>query len=90
MNRDIIEFTPAQLIAWLTERGIAAYRADQVRKWIYLRQADSFSMMTDLSKDIRQLLAQNFVIGRLEAEQIETSRDGSRKYLFKLRDGKRI
>jgi 23S rRNA (adenine2503-C2)-methyltransferase len=89
-NTNIIEFTRAQLVAWLTEQGIALYRADQILKWIYLRQADSFNLMTDLSKDIRGLLAQHFVIGRLEVDKIETSRDGSRKYLFKLSDGKHI
>lgn len=87
---NIIEFTREQLVAWLTERDIATYRADQILKWLYLHQADSFDPMTDLSKDIRGLLAQHFAIGRLEAEKIETSRDGSRKYLFKLSDGKRI
>jgi len=87
---NIIEYTPEQLIAWLTARDIAAYRADQILKWLYLHQADSFDLMTNLSKDIRGLLARHFVIGRLEAEKVETSRDGSRKYLFKLSDGKRI
>ena len=36
------------------------------------------------------MLARHFVIDRLEVEKIETSRDGSRKYLFKLNDGKYI
>jgi 23S rRNA (adenine2503-C2)-methyltransferase len=89
-NINIIEFTRARLVAWLTERGIAAYRADQILKWIYLRQTDRFDLMTDLSKDIRELLAQHFVIGRLKAEQLETSRDGSCKYLFQLNDGRHI
>ncbi len=87
---DILEFTRDQLLSWLAEREIAAYRADQIQKWIYLRQADNFDVMTDLSKNIRLLLPKHFVIGRLEAEKIENSRDGSRKYLFKLRDGKYI
>ena len=89
-NINIIEFTREQLVAWLIERDIATYRADQILKWIYMHQADSFDLMTNLSKDIRRLLAQHFDIGRLEAEKIETSRDGSRKYLFKLSDGKHI
>jgi 23S rRNA (adenine2503-C2)-methyltransferase len=87
---DILEFTRDQLVSWLAEREIAAYRADQIQKWIYLRQTDNFDVMTDLSKNIRLLLPKHFVIGRLEAEKIETSRDGSRKYLFKLKDGKYI
>jgi len=87
---DILEFTRDKLVSWLTEREIAAYRADQIQKWIYLRQADNFDFMTDLSKDIRSMLSQQFKIGRLETELVETSRDGSSKYLFKLNDGKRI
>jgi 23S rRNA (adenine2503-C2)-methyltransferase len=89
-NINIIEFNREQLVAWLTARGIAAYRADQIQKWVYLRQVDSFDLMTDLAKDIRELLSQNFVVGRLQAEKFETSRDGSRKYLFKLNDGRWI
>jgi len=89
-NTNIIELSREQLAAWLTARGIAAYRADQIRKWVYLRQIDRFDLMTDLAKDIRELLSQNFVVGRLQAEKIETSRDGSRKYLYKLNDGRRI
>ena len=46
--------------------------------------------MTDLAKDIRQRLSQSFTIDRLLARQIETSRDGSRKYLFRLKDGNHI
>ena len=87
---DILEMSREKLIFWLADRKIASYRADQIQKWVYLRQADSFEPMTNISKEIRALLAQHFVIGRLAAEQIETSRDGSRKYLFKLKDGKYI
>jgi 23S rRNA (adenine2503-C2)-methyltransferase len=87
---DILEMSREQLIVWLAEREIASYRADQIQKWVYLRQADSFEPMTNISKEIRTLLAQHFVIGRLAVERIETSRDGSRKYLFKLKDGKYI
>ena len=87
---DILELGREQIVSWLADRKIAAYRADQIQKWIYLRQADGFDVMTDLSKDIRSLLSRQFYIGRLLAEQVETSRDGSVKYLFRLHDGKRI
>ena len=87
---DILEMSREKLIFWLADRKIASYRADQIQKWVYLRQADSFEPMTNISKEIRALLSQHFVIGRLAAEKIETSRDGSRKYLFKLKDGKYI
>jgi 23S rRNA (adenine2503-C2)-methyltransferase len=87
---NILELTRDQLVDWLAGRGIAAYRADQIRKWIYLRQVDDFDLMTDISKEIRGLLARHFAVGRLGIERVETSRDGSRKYLFRLEDGRHI
>jgi len=86
-KKDILELSHEQLVTWLAGRKIEKYRADQIQKWVYLRQADNFEVMTNISKEIRALLEQHFVIGRLAVEQIETSRDGSRKYLFKLKDG---
>lgn len=87
---DIKELSKKQLTSWLEGRDIRPYRAAQIFKWIYLRQADSFDEMTDLSKDIRELLHQHFTIDRLEIARIQTSKDGTRKYLFKLRDGNHI
>jgi len=83
---NIIELTKDQLVSWLKDHDIEAYRANQIMKWIYLRQADDFEIMTDIKKEIRQLLSLNFTIDRLEKKQIETSHDGSKKYLFKLSD----
>ncbi len=90
MKNNILEFSADQLRSWLAEREIAAYRADQLQKWVYLRQADSFDVMTDISKEIRAQLSKHFEIRRLKAGMIETSQDGSRKYLYKLKDGKTI
>ena len=87
---DILEFTREKLVDWLTERDIAAYRGDQIQKWVYMRQVDSFDLMTDISKEIRGILSQHFVVGRLGVERIEKSQDGSRKYLFRLNDGRHI
>ncbi len=89
LKTDIKELTHDQLISWLKARGIAAYRAAQILKWVY-RQADTFEVMTDLGKDIREQLSRNFTIQRLEKSDMETSRDGSRKYLFRLDDGQYV
>lgn len=89
-KQNIIELDRKQLVAWLGDQRIEPYRADQILKWIYLRQTDRFAQMTDIAKDIRPLLDGHFTINRLLVENIETSKDGSRKYLFKLEDGKTI
>lgn len=87
---DIKELTKDQFVSWLESQGLKPYRAVQVLKWIYYRQADSFNMMTDVGKETRKLLSRHFTIDRLEKARIEKSEDGSKKYLFKLKDGKHI
>jgi 23S rRNA (adenine2503-C2)-methyltransferase len=87
---NILELSKASIVRWLESRQIKSYRADQILKWIYLRQTDRFEQMTDIAKEIRLLLDDHFTISRLQSENIETSEDGSRKYLFKLKDGKYI
>jgi len=87
---DIKDLTREQLASWLEDRGVENYRAGQILKWIYSRQADTFDIMTDLGKEIRELLSLNFTINRLDKIRIEKSQDGSRKYLFRLGDGNHI
>ncbi|MFC1829453.1 23S rRNA (adenine(2503)-C(2))-methyltransferase RlmN, partial [Thermodesulfobacteriota bacterium] len=87
---DIKDLTKAQLVSWLKEEGMQPFRAEQILKWVYLRQADTFDVMTDLGKDARNRLSSCFSIGRLPKTRIETSQDGTRKYLFKLEDSQYI
>ena len=85
-RREIKDLTKDQLVAWFETRGMRSFRAAQVLKWIYLHQADTFAQMTDLDKNTRQLLSNNFLNNRLVLKKTESSRDGSKKYLFQLQD----
>jgi 23S rRNA (adenine2503-C2)-methyltransferase len=87
---DIKELTRDQLSQWLMEKGIERFRSDQIFKWIYIHQADSFHAMTDLGRELRDSLSRHFCISRIGIEKIFTSKDGTRKYLFKLSDGNHI
>ena len=89
-KQDIKDLTSEQLIAWLAREGVAPYRAGQIQRWIHLRQVDSFDQMTDLGKELRRRLASQFCIDRLKKIQVDGSKDGTRKYLFELKDGNRI
>jgi 23S rRNA (adenine2503-C2)-methyltransferase len=84
--KDIKELSEKDLIQWLSLHNLKPYRAGQIQQWIYMRQSDSFSDMTNLSKDMRDLLSEHFTIDRLQVKTVQTSIDGSRKYLFELRD----
>ncbi len=87
LKPDIKNLTKEQLIQWLQDHKIDSYRASQILKWIYLKQADDFEDMTDLNKSMRALLSDHFSINRLERLDTQVSRDGTQKYLFKLVDG---
>lgn len=84
---DIQDLTVPDLAAWLEARGVAPYRARQIFRWVYQRQADAFEEMSDLNKALRQQLAGQFVIRRLRKSRVESSRDGSTKFLLELADG---
>ena len=87
---DLKGFSEESLTRWLEQHGIAPYRAGQILRWIYHRGVYAFSDMTDLSKDLRSFLSERLFISRLEVDQIQCSGDGSRKYLFRLKDGQHI
>ena len=39
--------------AWVEKIGLETYRAEQIRRWIFGRQAESFEEMTNISKELR-------------------------------------
>ncbi len=89
-KENILELDRGQLVQWFEDRAVASYRADQVMKWLYIHGEDDFDRMTDLSKAIRAMLADHFVVGRLHIDREKVSEDGSRKYRLRLSDGAMI
>jgi len=65
----------------------ARMRASQIWRWIYHFGARDFEAMTDIAKEMRAKLAENFVIGRPEIIERLISNDGTRKYLLRLGPG---
>ena len=88
--QDILNFSREELSEWLEEHEIRPFRAKQIFKWIYMRQAENFDEMTDVGKNMRTLLIENFDIPRLHIEKIEKSIDKTEKFLFELKDGNHI
>jgi 23S rRNA (adenine2503-C2)-methyltransferase len=70
--------------------GLPKFRARQIHTWIYVKYASTFDEMTDLSKDIRETLKAKATVSALELAHLQVSNDGTRKYLYKLPDGKYV
>jgi 23S rRNA (adenine2503-C2)-methyltransferase len=86
----LLDWSEAQLIDWLLERGWPKFRARQILTWIYQKRADSFDAMTDLPKGLRAQLASAFEIFRSVTAAHQKSVDGTEKLLLQLADGGRI
>lgn len=87
---DLKNLTREQLVAFVESLGQPAFRGRQILAWIYRPGLTGFDEMTDLAKEFRALLPEHACISRFEHPVTETSRDGTVKFGFSLRDGKMI
>ena len=90
MKRNIKDLSFQELATFLAECGHPPYRVGQIRQWLFQKAAVRFADMTNLSRDLRAQLDENFTISRLERLRRVESRDGTVKYLFRLIDGASI
>ena len=85
---DIKSFNLEELTAFIEKNGEKAFRAKQVYQWLHVKHVDAFDEMTNLSKAFREKLEQLCYITDLHQEAVQISKiDGTRKYLFLLKDG---
>jgi len=65
------------------ENKLPAFTAKQITDWLYKKNIRSIDEMTNLSKKAREILKDKFEIGLKEHVSVQTSSDGTKKYLFK-------
>jgi 23S rRNA (adenine2503-C2)-methyltransferase len=87
MKADLKGMSLAETEAWVEAQGLPVYRAKQVRQWLFKGLVTSFNEMTNLSKGLRAQLEEKARIDHLVEEKTQVSKDGTRKFLFKLEDG---
>ena len=87
---ELIGLSKEELTEIITQIGEKPFRAKQLWQWLYFRGETDFAKMTNLSKDFRTKLAENFTVTRpkIVAEQI--SQDKTHKWLLEFSDGQRI
>jgi 23S rRNA (adenine2503-C2)-methyltransferase len=81
------DHSPDALRARFAERGIEGYRADQVVAWLYGRGVEDPEAMTDLGRELRQRLTQEWRTRALELDRTELSADGTTKGVLRAADG---
>ena len=83
---DIKSLQLTELENKVRELGQPLYRAKQIADWLYQKRVESFDEMTDLSREFRNRLAQDFIFSKIDIVRVLGSRDTTRKFLFRLAD----
>jgi 23S rRNA (adenine2503-C2)-methyltransferase len=84
---NIRQLSKEELEQYFREMGEKAFRAKQVYEWIWTKQARNFEDMTNLSKELRAKLAENFSLPALTGDLTQHSNDGTVKSRFRTVDG---
>ena len=84
--RFLTDYTVAELRSELERLGFEPYRATQILRWVYGKFVTDFSLMTDLPKEGRRRLSEEFSFHPLLLfEKVEAP--DAVKYLFRTEDG---
>ena len=98
----LFEYTREELEGRLTELGLPRYRTAQVLQWAYQNRPQrsdespdgagdnkviGFGEMTNLPRELRRMLNEEYSLEMAQLEQVATSQDGARKLLLRWPDG---
>ena len=87
MKTPLFGKTLDQLTEIVIELGLPRFTAGQIANWLYKNDISSIDEMTNLSKKARTLLNDKFIFGLEAPINVQTSADGTKKYLFKAESG---
>jgi 23S rRNA (adenine2503-C2)-methyltransferase len=79
-----------ELETLVVQLGMQRFVARQICEWLYKKHVSSIDDMTNLSLKIRTELRSIFEIGRTDPLSFQESNDGTKKYLYKVHNGKSI
>jgi 23S rRNA (adenine2503-C2)-methyltransferase len=85
--KNIRQFNLQELEQFFESIGEKKFRTRQVWEWLWQKHAHSFADMTNLSKELRQKLGENFSLPALRIDATQYSADGTIKSRFKTHEG---
>jgi 23S rRNA (adenine2503-C2)-methyltransferase len=87
---NLLDFDPAQLVAYCAELGEKPFRAKQLQRWIHQFGVSNFDDMTDLAKSLREKLKTRAEVRAPNVISDHTSSDGTRKWLVDVGNGNAV
>ncbi len=86
---NIYNLTLNDLEEYFVSIGEKKFKGQQVFDWLYRKKVKSFDEMTNLKKDIIEVLKNNFEMNTISITKVEKDIDVS-KYLFRLKDDEKV
>ncbi len=86
-SRNIRHLTLDELKTYFEGLGEPKFRVKQVWEWLWQKHAHSFAEMTNLSKELRGKLGEQFTLPALTVDATQYSADGTVKTRFRTHDG---
>ena len=90
MKIPLLDSTPDELKTWLSERGHRPFHAGQVYRWVFAKRAEGFDAMSDLPKDLRRILDDEWTVFATTPVHHHVARDGTVKLLLECADGRKV
>jgi len=85
-KQDIRALSKTELREYFVSKGHKAFRGNQVYEWLWGKVVHHFEDMTNISKDTRLFLKDNFVINHIKVDKLQRAKDGTIKNAIKLYD----
>lgn len=85
--RSIYGLSLKDLENYLIENSMKPFHGKQIFRWLYHKRVKSFDEMSDISKKMIEKLKEDFTLQDLGIVSMQTSKDGTKKFLFEMDDG---
>ena len=82
MKKILLGMSLQELKQLAVEYKLPAFTGKQIADWLYKKRVTTIDEMTNLSKAAREILSEEWEVGRIQYTQVQASTDGTKKYLF--------
>ena len=90
MRPSLFSQTPGDLSALLEELDEPSYRGTQILEWLWQKRTASLDAMSNLPAALREKLGERYTLQTLSHAKTQGSDDSTRKFLFRLYDGRYV
>lgn len=90
MKKNLFGYTLKALEEEMLSLGEKKFRATQLYTWIYVKKVYDFDEMTDISKNFREHLKENYCLALPKIYTEQVADDGTIKLLLEMEDGAKV